>query len=115
MDHQFGGLVAQPRVSGAPAQARNDAEPHPPMAARPPGEKTVRAYAADVRGFLAFAPHGLRQVAVGDIQAYADSLARYAPAGRGAAAVERSKACSPMRTGSGMSCSTSAPPCACRL
>lgn len=43
---------------------------------------TTRAYSADIAEFLAHAGKPLRAVAVGDVQAFADSLARLAPASR---------------------------------
>jgi site-specific recombinase XerD len=81
MEQILAPLPAPPTGSRIPAQSHNDARLIGLwLHGRSAG--TARAYAADIRGFLAHSGRSLRAVTVGDVQAFADSLTGLAATSR---------------------------------
>ena len=74
-------VLRPPATGGMAAQARHDAELLA-LWLHGRGPHTGRAYAADARAFLAHVGQPLREITVGCLQGYSDSLAGLTPASR---------------------------------
>ena len=81
MEHQISEVMIRQNVAVIPTQASCDVE-LVSMWLHGRSVGTARAYAADVRAFLAHVDKPLRLVTVGDVQGFADKLAGLASASR---------------------------------